>query len=118
MTRMERRAKNSYRWRGFGAEATFYHVPRERAGSGDPLVYFVQMGEGGPIKIGHTAHLNERMTALCTDSPVELLLLGTTPGTMARERKIHRQLHAHRMNGEWFAPHPCVLAAIEELLRS
>jgi len=33
----------------------------------------------------------------------------------AFERAYHRQFAAHRLHGEWFAPHPDILAEIDRL---
>jgi hypothetical protein len=79
------------------------------------LVYFIQMGEDGPIKIGFTLRgVESRQRTLAISSPFELRVLGVLNrrGTKERERELHAQFrHAH-MRGEWFRPEPDLVAFI------
>lgn len=79
----------------------------------EPYTYFVQAGDGGPIKIGSTKNLLIRLRTLCAMSPVPLKLLGVMKGGDAEER-CHVRLGAFRLHGEWFAPSSLVLAFIRE----
>jgi hypothetical protein len=74
----------------------------------DGLVYFVQMGDCGPIKIGRTSrdNLKQRLAALRTYSPWALHLRRTFPGTPAFEERLHHYFDAFRLEGEWFWPDP------------
>ena len=66
------------------------------------MVYFVQAGDGGPIKIGYSHDPLSRMRTLQTAQRERLRLLGTIAGGRAKEREVHAyfaNLHAH---GEWF----------------
>src|SRR5690348_7786681 len=72
-------------------------------------VYFIQT-EDGPIKIGIANDPLKRLAELQTSHHAPLKLLGVSPGTLIVERKIHKQLDAHRLQGEWFRPDPEVLA--------
>jgi hypothetical protein len=77
------------------------YVPvNEREG----LVYFVQAGEDGPIKIGWSQHLDHRKASLQTANAHKLRVLGTVPGTRRREAALHAQFAHLRMEGgeEWF----------------
>lgn len=66
-------------------------------------VYLVGCGTAGPVKIGFTTkEPAERIAALQTGSPETLHLLGSFPGTQADEQRLHRQLAAQRLHGEWF----------------
>lgn len=68
------------------------------------VVYFVQAGEGGPIKIGTTTDLDHRLQQLRTGSPAPLTLLGTISGDRQQERMMHSRFDSLRMEGEWFRP--------------
>lgn len=76
------------------------------------VIYFVQ-AETGPIKIGSTSYLASRMVTLRGQSPVALTLLATMEGDRTAEFRLHARFAAHRLHGEWFAPHPDILAEIE-----
>lgn len=81
------------------------------AQAGDDIVYFIQAGTDGPVKIGKStrALLATRTAALQTGNPYPLELIGVAPGGHALEREIHA-LFAHlRMAGEWFYPEPQLL---------
>lgn len=79
-----------------------------------PVVYFIQLGEGGPIKIGFTTNLDKRIKALQTASPDNLILLAAVEGSERTERGLHARFGEHRQRGEWFAPAPEILEYIEE----
>lgn len=89
---------------------------RNMARSKEPksVVYFIG-SEGGPIKIGCALNVNNRLAALQCASPVRLAILATTPGRTKVERAYHARFAAHRLHGEWFAPHPDILTEIEHL---
>lgn len=79
------------------------------------VVYFLQSGEGGPIKIGHTTcNVYSRVTALQQASPYELRWIGYFPGIRADETAAHRKLAKSNLRNEWFHPTPEVLAFIKE----
>lgn len=68
------------------------------------LVYAVQQGPGGPVKIGHTRDLRHRLSALQNGSPVPLTVLATWPGARDLERELHQEHAEARLSGEWFSP--------------
>jgi hypothetical protein len=70
------------------------------------IVYFIQAGARGPIKIGLTSDVRRRLFSLQTASPQPLRLLGGIPGGQGLERALHRELAAHHIKGEWFRPAP------------
>lgn len=80
------------------------------------VVYFIQCGPAGPIKIGITKRGLERrrLRALQTGCPYELHLLGSVFGDEADERALHRKFREHHIRGEWFRPAPALLDAIPE----
>lgn len=65
-------------------------------------VYFV-LGVGTEkVKIGYSQNVNARLDALQTGSPVKLLIIGSFPGTVEDEGKLHKHLEKYRSHGEWF----------------
>ena len=75
-------------------------------------VYFIQAGDG-PVKIGYTLDVFKRLGALQTSSPMPLTLLGRIEADASMERQLHDQFSHARMHGEWFSPHPDILALAE-----
>jgi hypothetical protein len=72
-------------------------------------VYFIQSGgDGGPIKIGHSVDVADRLKTLQTSSPFELVLLGTMKfehpwQAAAFEHRLHHEVFWDlRLRGEWF----------------
>jgi hypothetical protein len=78
-------------------------------------VYAIQVGESGPIKFGFTTDLRSRFFALQSGHPEKLKLLADAPGSVEHERAILRACVEHRLSGEWFSPHPAVLAAVSAI---
>jgi hypothetical protein len=74
-------------------------------------VYFIQGRITGLVKIGHSTDVRHRVRSLQTGSPDILRVLAVVPGGVARERLYHGDLAPHRAHGEWFRPHPDVMAA-------
>lgn len=67
-------------------------------------VYFVQVGDGGPIKIGITHDVAQRLAFLQTANPGDLRLLCSIRGGKEVERELHARFAAFRLRGEWFSP--------------
>ena len=65
-------------------------------------VYFVRCGHDGPVKIGYTGDIVQRLTTFGVAWPYPPILLALITGDVAREKQIHRQLLQYRMRGEWF----------------
>jgi DNA-binding XRE family transcriptional regulator len=78
------------------------------------VVYFIQAGAGGAIKIGVAEDISRRVAGLQTGCPDLLTVLAVLPGTQRDERRLHSMLRAFRHRGEWFKPAPQVLAAVED----
>lgn len=91
-----------------------FNVKPVRSPPKDHVVYFVQ-AECGLIKIGTTGTIAWRLESLRGQSPVALTLLATTPGRRTEEFAYHARFAEHRLHGEWFSPHPDILAEIERL---
>lgn len=67
--------------------------------------YFVQAGPGGPIKIGFSTQVIQRMYGLYKsyrDDNIALTLLGVLPGNI--EKQLHFQFKNNALVGEWFKP--------------
>lgn len=79
-------------------------------------VYFIQAVSGGPIKIGTSSDVEQRLSTLQCASPVKLRIIGLISGGIHHEAALHRRLAVHRLHGEWFADAPEVLAAVAEAL--
>lgn len=82
------------------------------------MIYFVQQGKLGPIKIGYTGDndISKRIASIQTYSPEKLVLLGYIEGEKEQERKLHRLFHAFKLEGEWFEPHPQIINYILNLI--
>lgn len=97
------------------APAIVETVPERRDG---PVVYFIQAMSGGPIKIGYTKNISQRLATAQTHSPERLIVIASFAGGAAEEGALHWKLKAHRVGGEWYAPAPEVLAEVERITAS
>ena len=80
------------------------------------LVYFVQFGDAGPIKIGKsdTDSFPGRFGSLRGGSPVPLRCLGIVMYSDGfTESRLHLKFDRFRIQGEWFDPAPELLIFIE-----
>jgi hypothetical protein len=91
------------------ATAPRFVANRNQRLGGRSWVYFAQRGRGGPVKIGRTRSLSERICALQSVCPEDVTLLGKIPETMLSEASAHARLKQHRIRGEWFHPARAVL---------
>lgn len=76
--------------------------------------YFIGTGNG-PVKIGVSGKVKNRLRELQSGSPYKLHILAEVEGGYVAERRYHKRFSEHRLEGEWFAPHPDILAEIERL---
>jgi excisionase family DNA binding protein len=76
-------------------------------------VYFIQDGEGGPIKIGTTGDLYSRLDSLQTANARNLKLLGYQTGGYGVERALHDKFDRSKIRGEWFEPSDEILEYIK-----
>lgn len=96
--------------------ARLRNAPRRRSTSKPPaFVYFIQRGEGGPIKIGAASNPAARLSTLQTGSPEPLRLLAATPGSLDDEAALHERFASARLSGEWFEPTADLIALIEQV---
>jgi Meiotically Up-regulated Gene 113 (MUG113) protein len=78
-------------------------------------VYFMQMGEGGPIKIGHAADPFRRRTAFQTVSIAKVEILAIIDGGREAEQAVHRQFAHSHIRGELFSPSADLLEHIQAM---
>jgi hypothetical protein len=79
------------------------------------MIYFIQVGVSGPIKIGHTfswSSVRKRLEHLQTGNHERLRLLGSIEGFRKREEELHEKFKEHRLVGEWFEPVDEILALV------
>lgn len=70
-------------------------------------VYFIQAGEGGPVKIGTThASIEVRLRGLQPGCPFELKVLRVIEGGTAAECWLHRHFLDLHIRSEWFRYSP------------
>jgi hypothetical protein len=74
-----------------------------RPDPGEPLVYFIRSGDRGPVKIGWTTDVPERVSRLQMGNPEPLRVLAIWPGGADEEARIHAEWSRLRIRGEWFA---------------
>jgi hypothetical protein len=82
------------------------------------LVYFVQQGTTGHIKIGRSWNPVDRIRKLSTASSAELVLLGVIDGGY-QERELHKRFEHLRVkkNGEWFKASEDLVSYVRERSR-
>jgi len=73
---------------------------------GTEMIYFIQAGENGPIKIGESDHPEERLRQLQIANPYELKLLWVYDDDESEwnEAKIQALFDHELIRGEWFRP--------------
>jgi hypothetical protein len=78
------------------------------------MVYFIQAGVGGCIKIGVTVDVSDRMNNIQVGCPDEVTLIGGIYDRRAYkiEAALHDRFDEHRHRGEWFRPSAELLAFV------
>ena len=67
------------------------------------MIYFIQAGEDGPIKIGFTNQpIKKRLSELQTGNPYKLKVLFVYKGHTVTEIRLHWLHRHHCIRGEWF----------------
>ncbi|MBP2508142.1 hypothetical protein J2855_001777 [Agrobacterium tumefaciens] len=80
-------------------------------------IYFIRpVGMLGPIKIGCSTCVDERLDALATWSPFKLEVIYTEQGNYTLEKQIHEVFADYHSHREWFHPGERLLTAIGKLL--
>ncbi|RPI71428.1 MAG: helicase, partial [Geobacteraceae bacterium] len=76
-------------------------------------VYFIQSEKTHAVKIGFTSGpIEKRLASLQTAHPYKLQLLAALAGTVAYEKSLHDRFAKFRLEGEWFEPHPDLMAFV------
>jgi hypothetical protein len=68
------------------------------------VIYFIQPTGGGPIKIGTTENLEQRLKGLDAAFGTEWALLATMPGSYEEERALHQRFRHLALGRELFRP--------------
>ena len=76
-------------------------------------IYFAQMENTGPIKIGISTDPHKRMASINTGSPYPITLLYFTPGCEEDEKALHREFMKFSIRNEWFHPVKEIFKSIE-----
>ncbi len=79
------------------------------------FVYFVG-GDDGPIKIGYSTNVKNRLAKIQNGCPFRVRVLATVRGSQSDEMVYHLRFAADRLHGEWFARSPELLREIERLI--
>lgn len=83
--------------------------------SGKGFVYFIRAGEG-PVKIGWTRDVRQRLEHTQTHNHEALTLVGSIAGDTRTEAELHRCLRPFHIRGEWYAWAPEVESAVAGLI--
>lgn len=82
------------------------------------VVYFIQSGVDGPIKVGTTATPARRLETLQRGNPVPLTIMATTPGGYELEREFHSLFARGALGSEWFRRDtPGLIETVHHILR-
>lgn len=68
------------------------------------MIYFMQAGENGPIKIGDSEEIHFRLKTLQIGCPYKLKLLFVYNGRHFNEFELHDFFKHEHIRGEWFRP--------------
>ena len=79
------------------------------------MVYFIQCGKSGPVKIGATkCSFKVRLAGLQVGCPFKLNLIGVIEKGYT-EKELHKRFSKYkRRRGEWFSPSPEIIGFIED----
>jgi len=68
------------------------------------MIYFIQVGDKGAVKIGFAKDVEKRFAALQTGNHETLKLLKEIQGEIELEQEIHSLLKKYHVRGEWYNP--------------
>jgi len=90
-------------------------APRQSLKTAEVVVYFIQHGKDGPIKIGRSTRgrVRKRISSLQIGSPKKLEVLHIADASPPDEAILHKKFGQHRLSGEWFFAADEVLAFVE-----
>lgn len=78
-------------------------------------IYAVQAGVDGPVKIGRTRNVRERLADLQSANGEELRLIAAWRGVPKTEQELHAEYADLRLRGEWFVATPELLRDMRAL---
>lgn len=81
--------------------------------AGEKIVYFIQQGEYGPVKIGSTKNPKKRLYLLQYGNPDPLFLRATLLNVA--EKSLHERFGHLLIRGEWFRYKEPLVSYMEEL---
>lgn len=99
----------------FKVEGITRQEMREIHGAIKPSVYFIGMETAPYVKVGWARIVDVRLATLQTANPERLILLGSIPGNLQDEARLHVALAQHRSQGEWFRKGPWLDQVLEAL---
>jgi DNA-binding protein Fis len=82
------------------------------------MIYFIQSGKTGPIKIGYTkdkGSAQKRLDMMQTGSPEQLNIIGMVEGERKDKFAFHRKFHPYQLHGEWFQPDHILIDFINQV---
>ena len=68
-------------------------------------VYFIRIGDDGPVKIGFAKDVESRRKALQVAHPSRMNVIRTIDGDMAAENWLHDRFLDEHLEGDWFRFH-------------
>ena len=79
------------------------------------MVYFIQAGDNGPIKIGTSSVPEMHIDRLQQGNHEELRLIAEIPGERSLEKKVRADLKAFELGRKWFHATDEVLNYIKKI---
>lgn len=79
------------------------------------MIYLAQAVDGGPIRIGTSRNLKQRMAGLATEHKRKFSVLAETPGSRPDELFLHHAFSPLRLHGEWFQTHDAMRLLVDEM---
>ena len=80
------------------------------------MIYFIQEGKNGSLKIGYSRNnIKRRLSQFQVSSSRDLYLLCFIDGDIGMEKRIHNTFHSIKDRGEWFHPYPHLIEYIKYL---
>lgn len=73
------------------------------------IVYFIRASDDGPVKIGVTRDLSQRLDTLQAMAHEPLVVIRSIHGSIRTERWLHREFADRRLHREWFRFHSDML---------